>query len=97
MMKAFFVAAVTVKDPAKFQEYAEKAGATFAAHGGEPVLRGKVNGALVGATDHQAVGIVKFPNQDALAAWFGSAEYQALIPLRDQAADMTITTYSVPE
>jgi len=96
-MTAFFVAAVTVKDPVKFQEYAEKAGATFAAHGGEPVLRGKVNSALVGAINHQATGIVKFPSHEALAAWFGSPEYQAIVPLRDEAADMTITTYSVPE
>lgn len=96
-MTEFFVAAVTVKDPAKFQEYAEKAAATFAPHGGEPVLRGKVNGALVGTISHQAIGIVKFPGQGSLTAWFNSPEYQALIPLRDEAADMTITAYSVPE
>ncbi len=95
-MTAFFVAATTIKNPEKFQEYAQKAGATFAPHGGEPVLRGQAKGALVGALDHQAVGIIKFPDLAALNAWFQSPEYQAIVPLRNEAAEMTIVTYSVP-
>lgn len=93
-MTAFFVATVAIKDPQKFQEYAQKAGGTFAAHGGKPVLRGVTDDDLA---DHQAVGIVSFPDLDALTRWFNSPEYQAIIPLRDEAADVTITAYSVPE
>lgn len=95
-MPAFFVATVSVKDADKFQDYAQKAGATFAAHGGELVLRGKAEAALAGALAHHAVGIVRFPNLSALQAWFQSEAYQALIPLRDAAADMTIIIYSAP-
>lgn len=95
-MTAFFVATVTVKDPAKFQEYAQKAGETLASYNGEPVLRGKANDALAGHVDHQAVGIVKFPDHGALSAWFHSDAYQMIVPLREEAADMTIVTYSVP-
>lgn len=95
-MTAFFVATVTIKDPQKFQEYAQKAGETMAPHGGEAVLRGKIDTVLVGQADHQAVGIVKFPNQDALSAWYNSDAYQKIVPLRDEAADMTIATYSIP-
>jgi uncharacterized protein (DUF1330 family) len=95
-MAAFFVANVTIKNPDKFQEYAQKSGATFAPYGGETVLRGKLNGTLAGTANHQAVGIVKFPSAEALASWFNSPQYQAIIPLRDEAAEMTITTYSVP-
>lgn len=95
-MTAFFVATVTIRHPEKFQEYAQKAAATFAPHGGEAVLRGKVDGALAGRADHQAVGIVGFPDAAALSAWFSSPEYQALVPLRDEAADITIITYSIP-
>lgn len=95
-MTAFFVATVKVNNPEKFQEYAQKAAKTFAAHGGEPVLRGKVNEVLAGQSNHQAVGIVRFPDQDALTAWFHSDAYQAIVPLRDQAADMVIVTYSIP-
>lgn len=96
-MTAFFVATATVKDPKKFQEYAQKAGETLAPHQGELVLRGKLDNVLAGPADHQTVGIIKFPNQDALKAWFHSGAYQAIVPLRDEAADMTIVSYVVPE
>ena len=95
-MTAFFVARVTVKDGAKFQEYAQKAMATFAAHGGELVLRGAAQDALAGKHDHQSVAIVKFPDLGALNRWYESREYQEIIPLRDKAAKMKITSYEVP-
>jgi len=96
-MTAFFVATVKMKDPAKFQEYGKKAGETFAAHQGELVIRGKLEKVLAGEADNQTVAIVKFPDYDALTAWYSSAAYQAIIPLRDEAADVTITAYSVPQ
>ncbi len=95
-MSAFFVATVTVKNGEKFQEYAKRATKTIAEHGGELVIRGQLDSVLTGDAHHQAVGIVKFPDKDALAAWYGSAAYQALIPLRDEAADVTLATYSIP-
>jgi len=95
-MTAFFVATAKIKDSEKFQEYAQKAGGTLAPHGGELVLRGLKEDVLAGDADHQTVGIIKFPNQDALMAWFNSDAYQAIVPLRHKAADMTIVTYSEP-
>ncbi|VAW65289.1 hypothetical protein MNBD_GAMMA11-341, partial [hydrothermal vent metagenome] len=91
-MTAFFIANVKIKDPQKFHEYAQKAGDTFATYGAEPVLRGKFAEVLAGSADHQAVGIVKFPDQEALTAWFNSDAYQAIVPLRNEAAEMTIVT-----
>ncbi|HFD91923.1 MAG TPA: DUF1330 domain-containing protein [Gammaproteobacteria bacterium] len=91
-----FIAAVKVKDPQKFQEYARKAGETFAPHGGELVMRGKKDAVLTGDADHQAVGIVRFPDEASLSAWYNSDAYQAIVPLREEAADMVIVSYSVP-
>ncbi len=93
-MSAFFVATTTITDAEKFQQYAQQAGATFAAHGGEPVLRGKFEGSLSGEADHQAVGIIKFPNLSALHDWYHSEAYQSLVPLREAAARMSIHVYS---
>jgi uncharacterized protein (DUF1330 family) len=95
-MTAFFISTVTVKDPEKFQDYAQQAGKSFAPFGGEGVLRGKMKQALVGEADHQAVGIIKFPDMDSLNNWYQSAAYQKLIPLRNSAVDMTLVTYAVP-
>jgi len=95
-MTAFFIATTSVKNQEKFQQYAQKAGATFAPYAGELVLRGKAEETLTGHSDHQTVGIIKFPNMAALQAWFDSSAYQKIVPLRDEAADMTIVSYAVP-
>ena len=96
-MTAFFVAVVTVKDPARMQEYSQKAAETFKPFGGEMVMRGKAGEVLTGgAATHQATGIASFPSMQNLKAWYTSDAYQAIIPLREEAADMTITTYDAP-
>lgn len=95
-MTAFFVARVSVKDGKKFQDYAQKAMATITKHGGELVIRGAIEGALAGAADHHSIAVVKFPNIKTLNKWYASPEYQSVVPLRNEASDMSITTYSVP-
>ena len=95
-MPAFFIATTRIKNPEKFQDYAGKATQSFARFGGELVVRGKAVETLAGKSKHQAVGVVRFPDMEALTAWYGSPEYQALIPLRKKAAHMTITAYEEP-
>lgn len=95
-MSAFFIVAATIKDQEKYQRYAQGVGPTLAAHGGKALRRGKAVRSLAGDLDHQSVVIVEFPDLAALDAWHASDEYQALIPLRTEAADMTITSYEVP-
>ncbi len=93
-MSAFFIATTTIKDSDKLQEYAGKAAQTFAAFGGKLLTRGKVESTLAGDSNHQAAAIVSFLDMDTLNAWYQSKEYQALIPLRDEAANMTLVAYT---
>lgn len=95
-MAAFFIVTTTVKDPESYQTYVQSVGPTLAPFGGKALLRGKAVEALAGTLTHQAVGIIEFPDIDALKNWHSSEAYQALIPLRSKAADMTITSYVVP-
>ncbi len=95
-MTAFFVATSKINDPQKFADYAAKAGPTFEPFGGALVIRGKAEDSLVGASEHHVVGVVRFADMATLKAWYRSPDYQALIPLRDEAAQMTLTTYQVP-
>lgn len=95
-MAAFFVATSRIKDPKKLAEYGAKAGATFAPFGGELVVRGKTGDVLTGASDHQTVAVVRFPDTAAVKAWYQSSDYRALIPLRDEAVDMTMVSYEEP-
>jgi len=95
-MSAFIIATVTVKDAEKFQQYAVKSKATFDLFEAEILVRGKHQGTLTGNADNQTAAVVKFKDMETLDRWYGSDEYQVLIPLRDQAADITITKYAIP-
>lgn len=96
-MSAFVIAQVTVKDAEKFQQYAEQSGATFAPFGGEISTKGKFAGTLTGDQNHDAVAIIKFPTMEKLEGWYNSPAYQNIIPLRDEAADISFTKYEAPK
>ena len=95
-MTAFFLARAEIKDPAKFQEYGQKAGPTIKHYGGEFLVRGKLTELLTEGSASTVAAVAKFPDAEAAAAWYRSPDYQALIPLRDEAADMTIAVYEDP-
>ncbi|MEM6577644.1 MAG: DUF1330 domain-containing protein [Pseudomonadota bacterium] len=92
-MTALLVARFDVKNPAKMQAYADAAGPTVAAHGGEFVAMGQAVAALVGENDRQSVAMVRFPDVATAQTWFVSPEYSACKPLREDAADMQFTLY----
>lgn len=96
-MKAFFVAQVTVKNTEKFQQYAKQAGASMEPFGGQVITKGKLSRSLAGDMAHENIAIVSFPDSAQLDAWFNSDAYQHLIPLRDEAADMILSSYSSPD
>jgi len=97
-MTAFVLVTATFKDKDKFQEYGKQAGPTVAAHGGELVLRGKFIKVIAGEVNpHQFSVALKFPDLAAIDAWYGSAEYQAIIPVRDEGADVNFTIYEMQE
>jgi uncharacterized protein (DUF1330 family) len=93
LMPAYIIGHITVKDAVKWAEYCAKVPATFAATGGELVFRGKTSRVLSGAHAHTDTVVARFPDQAALDGWHDSAAYQALIPLRDAAADVVLISY----
>ena len=94
-MSALMIARITVKDPEKFQDYLAKTQEVAAPYGAELLFRGKVDRALNGADDHQIAVLVRFPNRDKIDEWYGSDAYQALKALRDEGADMQMTSYAL--
>lgn len=90
---AFAVGQVTIKDQQRWQEYKSALSKTLVIYDGEVTFRGKVDEVLAGKQTHTDVVLVKFTSIDALKAWFYSKEYQAIIPLRDSSADVTLTSY----
>jgi uncharacterized protein (DUF1330 family) len=88
-MSAYLVAHAAVKDMDKLEEYAGQAVPMIEAAGGERLFRGRVTENLVGSHDANLCAAFRFPDRDTLQRWYDSDAYQALIPLRDAAADMT--------
>lgn len=96
-MKAFVIAYVTIKDGEKFLAYAKAAGESMQPFGGNVITKGKAVQQLAGEHDKQNVAIIAFPDLESLESWYNSDNYQAIIPLRKEAADIIITSYVMPE
>jgi uncharacterized protein (DUF1330 family) len=93
MSSAYLVGHVTVKDPQKWAEYTSRVPATLGPWGAELVFRGKKAAVLGGEHSHTDIVVIRFPGIDSVNQWFSSAAYQALIPLREQAADVVLVSY----
>jgi uncharacterized protein (DUF1330 family) len=81
-MKAFVIAAETIKDDSMFSEYRKAVPATLQAFGGRFVVRGGDLKSLEGEWPHQRLVIIEFPSREAAEAWYRSPAYQKIIGLR---------------
>ncbi|PJK30005.1 DUF1330 domain-containing protein [Minwuia thermotolerans] len=95
-MTAHVSVQIRIKDRAKLKEYASQAPATVAAHGGRFIVRGNVTEVLSGNADLDVVAMIEFPDAETARRWYNSAEYQALIPIREQGADMVFALVEMP-
>ena len=92
-MAVYVIGRIVIKDPAKWASYREQVPASLAPWGAEVMLRGSALPALGGQSDAGDVVVVRYPDAASMRGWFDSPAYQALIPLREQAADVVLTAY----
>jgi uncharacterized protein (DUF1330 family) len=92
-MSAYAIGHITVKDPEKWDEYRRQVPGTLEPWGAQVIFRGRLAAVLAGKHHHSDTVVIQFPDQDTLQAWYRSASYQALIPLRDEAADVILVSY----
>jgi uncharacterized protein (DUF1330 family) len=93
MSKAYVVGHITVKNAEKWTEYRTRVPATLEPYGAELVFRGKKVATLAGEHSPSAIVVIRFPDKGAVNRWHTSAAYQALIPIREQAAEMVLLSY----
>ena len=93
-MSACVIGHITVKDEQKWAQYRAQVPATLAPWGAELLFRGQRAGILAGQHEHVDTVVIRFPDADTVDAWYNSPEYQALIPLRQQAADLDLVVFS---
>lgn len=92
-MSAHVVGRITVIDAAKWAEYRSRVPATLAPWQAELVFRGQRAAVVAGEEAHTDIVVIRFADLAAAQGWFASPAYQALIPLREQAAKVTLSFY----
>jgi uncharacterized protein (DUF1330 family) len=81
-MKAFVLAAETIKDESMFAAYRGKVLPTVEAFDGKFIVRGGHLTTLDGQWPHARLVIIEIPSRAAAEGWYKSADYQRIIGLR---------------
>ena len=92
-MPAYIIGNISVKDTEKWAEYCSKVPDTLVPFGGELVFRGTGASVLSGDYRHAQAVVIRFPGPEHVMQWHGSDEYQRLVPLRVQAADVDLVRF----
>lgn len=92
-MAAYVIGRIAIRDAQKWAAYRSQVPATLKPWDAEVVFRGKPFAVFSGADDHSDVVVIRFADAKAVREWFLSPAYQALIPLREQAAEVVLTAY----
>ena len=88
-MPAYVIADVEVTDPATFEEYRTRVGATVEQYGGRFIVRGGRTETLEGDYQPHRVVVLEFPSYEQARRWYHSSEYAPLITMRQKAANTT--------
>jgi uncharacterized protein (DUF1330 family) len=92
-MASYLVGHITVKDDELWQEYVSGVQKSLLPFNSKVIFRGKLVSVLAGKHEHDLVVVIEFPDQSTLDNWYYSEKYQALIPIRDKAANVVLTTF----
>jgi len=92
-MAAYLVGQITVKNDKLWQEYVSGVAESLAPFEANIIFRGKRDKLLTGSHDYDLVVVIEFADLSTLDNWFNSEKYQSLIPIRDRAANVAITSY----
>ncbi len=93
MANAYLIGHITIIDTEKWLEYCSKLPATIEPWDGELVFRGKLASVFSGKHEYNDTVVIRFPDIKALNNWHSSPEYQSLIVLRQEAADVELLAY----
>jgi uncharacterized protein (DUF1330 family) len=86
-MAAYVIVNVHVTDPELYREYAAGTPAAIERFGGRFLVRGGPVEVREGSWSPSRVVVLEFPDGDAARAWYESDEYQALLAIRQRAAE----------
>lgn len=86
-MRAIAVFMQTIQDAEALADYRTKVIPTLEAFGGKFLVRGGHFTVIEGAMPHGRIVMAEFPSRAQAEAWYTSAAYQAILPLRLNSMD----------
>ncbi len=92
-MPAYLIGHISVKDPDQWSVYVEGVRKSLLPFAAEVLFRGRQTAVLAGELPYPLTVVIRFADDATLQAWYRSADYQVLIPIRDRAADVVIAAY----
>ena len=92
-MPAFCIGQIRVRNAEAWEDYRSRVGETIRQYGGELLFRGEREQVFSGEMLPDKVVVLQFEDIDTAKRWHDSPEYQALVPIRDQGADVTLVLY----
>ncbi len=92
-MSACVIGHIKVKNSDKWAEYRSKVPETLVPWGGEVLFRGRRVEVLSGEHSYVDAVVIRFPDSCSVEGCYNSAAYQALVPVREEAADMVLVSY----
>lgn len=81
-MAGYLVAHITVTNPEGFQGYRDKVPAVIESFGGRYLIRGGQAEAVEGDWSVPRLVVIEFPSTERARAFYNSAAYQEILPLR---------------
>lgn len=95
MTGACLIGRVKVRNAEKWDAYRRGIPATLVPWNATLVARGSGPVVLAGETDETDMVVIRFPDLETIERWYRSDAYQALVPLRQEAADVVIVGYRI--
>ncbi|MDX1409494.1 MAG: DUF1330 domain-containing protein [Saprospiraceae bacterium] len=93
-MATYVIGQIRVKDQQAWQNYAAQVGKVIEQYGGTILFRGRSESVLSGDPDApDLVVAIRFDNAELAKRWHDSADYQALVPVREQGEDVHLVVY----
>ncbi len=89
-MPVYVVAQGRIEDREQLDEYVSRALPTIKACGGRVIGFDEAPEVVEGEIEHPRTVIVEFASEEAFRAWYDSADYQAILPLRTESAPGTL-------
>jgi len=93
-MASYLIGHISINNDDLWQQYVAGVQESLEPFKSSIVFRGKLVSVLAGKHEHDLVVVIRFHDQPTMDDWYSSEKYQSLIPLRDEAANVVITTYN---